>query len=178
MNGTNSIFALHWTIFASNAFLFQMGKWISISCSCWTPPAVQHHSDVLISSPLLILPFLTAVEYEYDISVEHVYYNSRIPFCNVNTTRDCCYMFLDAERFSSPNSELWVFQTQYVTIFLYLWKVQPRFFRDEDLSLNTDFHHHASFHHTSGVALPQCLLSALNFVLLQKFSSLVCLVLY
>lgn len=74
---------------------------------------MQHHSDVLISSPLLILPFFTVVEYEYDISVEHVYYNSRIPFCNVNTTSEtvavCFWMLKDFQaqalncKFSKPS---------------------------------------------------------------------------
>lgn len=108
MNGINSIFALYWTISASNAFLFQMGKRIAISCSCWTLPAMQHHSGFLISSPLLILPFFTAVEYEYDISVEHVYYNSRIPFCNVNTTSETvavCFWMLKGFQAQTLNCE-------------------------------------------------------------------------
>lgn len=63
--------------------------------------------------PFLILPFFTVVEYEYDISVEHVYYNSRIPFCNVNTTSEtvavCFWMLKDFQaqalncKFSKPS---------------------------------------------------------------------------
>lgn len=53
---------------------------------------MQHHCDVLVSNPLLILPFFS-VGYEYDIPVAHAYYNSRIPFCNVNTTSETVVVY-------------------------------------------------------------------------------------
>lgn len=65
---------------------------------------MQRHGGI---SPLLILLFFTVVEYENDVSVEHVYYNSPIPFHSGNTTSETVAVyFWMLQRFSSPNSEL------------------------------------------------------------------------
>lgn len=80
---------------------------------------MQCPGDILVSSPLLILPFSTVVEYENAISVEHVCYSSTVPFHGGNTTSETVAVyFWMLQRFSSPNTELQVFQTLYVTPFL------------------------------------------------------------
>lgn len=65
---------------------------------------------VVLGSPCSII---VMYEYEYDISVEHVYYNSRIPFCNVNSASEtvavCFWMLKDFQaqtltcEFSKPS---------------------------------------------------------------------------
>lgn len=84
-----------------------------------------------------------------------------------------------SERFSGSNCELWVFQTQYVTTSLCLWKVQLKFFRAEDLSPNTHFHPSHFHQHTSSpylwcgssVVSPLCFEFLLYY---SEFSSSVC----
>lgn len=73
---------------------------------------IQHQGG---TSPLLILPFFTVVEYDDDISVERVYCNSTVPFHSGNTAPGTIAVFFwMLERFASPSSELQVFQAQYV----------------------------------------------------------------
>lgn len=74
---------------------------------------VQHQGDVLVSSPLLVLPFFTVVEYKNDIQLDHVYYNGIIPFHTTSETVAVCFWMLQG--FSSLGSELQVFHTQYIT---------------------------------------------------------------
>lgn len=116
-NGSHSILTLPCTVSASNTFFLRRGNGSLYHVHDVGFP-MQHHGDVLVSSPFLMLPFFTVVEYENGISVEHVYYNSTISSLSGNTTSETIAVyFWMLQRFSSPNSDLQVFQTQYITPF-------------------------------------------------------------